>query len=117
MRIIDILTALSFNEFNTNDGIQTVLRRLVFEISKCREFIDQNQQPEDRRFVCHHHRSALIKSLLNFLKRTVVDSIYINHSRRIMEGELPTALMHIFQTPQYYGSSLVHCGKSKSFIF
>jgi hypothetical protein len=82
VRIIDILTSISFNEFNAHDGIQTVVRRLCYEISKCREFVEQNEQPADRRFVCHHHRSALIKSLLNFLKRAVVDSIYINHSRR-----------------------------------
>lgn len=93
VRIIDILTSLSFNEFNTHDGIQTVVRRLVFEISKCSEFVEQNQQPEDRRFVCHHHRSALIKSLLNFLKRAVVDSIYINHSRR---SKFTSAKLNVF---------------------
>lgn len=117
VRIIDILTSLSFNEFNTHDGIQTVVRRLVFEIGKCREFIEQNPQPNNRRFVCHHHRSALIKSLLNFLKRTVVDSIYINHSRRIMEGELPAALMHIFKLPAFYGSSLIHCALELTTVF
>jgi hypothetical protein len=82
VRIIDILTSLSYNEFNSHDGIQTVVKRLVFEVNKCREFVEQNAQSTERHFVCHHHRSALIKSLLNFLKRAVVDSSYINHSRR-----------------------------------
>lgn len=57
--------------------------------------MEKNEEIAGRRFVCHHHRSALIKSLLNFLKRAIVDSGYINHSRRIMDGDYVIMRMSI----------------------
>ncbi|KAI6200655.1 HECT-type E3 ubiquitin transferase [Aphelenchoides besseyi] len=117
VRIIDILTHIDLNEFISHDGITIVVSRLIFEVEKCREFIEENEQPANRRFVIHHHRSALIKSLLNFLKRAIADPINATHARRIMEGDLPKALTHILKTPQYYGSSLMHCAVELTTMF
>ncbi|KAI6187396.1 BMA-EEL-1, isoform k [Aphelenchoides besseyi] len=114
VRIIDILTHIDLNEFISHDGITIVVSRLIFEVEKCREFIEENEQPANRRFVIHHHRSALIKSLLNFLKRAIADPINATHARR---SDLPKALTHILKTPQYYGSSLMHCAVELTTMF
>lgn len=58
-----------------------------------------------------------MKSILNFLKRAIVDANYAIHIRRIMESELPESITHIVQNFQYYGSSLLHCGSSILFVF
>lgn len=125
VRIIDILTSINFGDFNTHGGILVIVRRLVHEVKKCEPFIKSREAGQNgRRFVIHHYRSALIKSLLNFLKRAVVDSTYGNHVRGsrflcvrssslVMEGDLPEALATVIRNPQFFGSSLLYCGKKE----
>jgi hypothetical protein len=67
------------------------------------------QTSGDTLFLCKQQRSALMKSLLNFLKRAVLDVNLAPQMRRIMDTDLPLALVHIIQNPQYYGSSLLQC--------
>ena len=66
-------------------------------------------EEQGKPLLCNQQRSALMKSLLNFLKRTVGDANLAAQVRRIMESNLPESLIHIAQFPQYYGSSLLHC--------
>lgn len=74
---------------------------------------------ENKPILCNQQRSALMKSLLNFLKRAVLDFNLIIHIRRMMGAELSNALKHIMENPKYYGSSLLHCAIAlvTSFIY
>lgn len=66
-------------------------------------------QTEGTPFLCNQQRSALMKSILNFLKRAVLDVNLSAHMRRIMETQFPNSITHIISNPQYYGSSLLQC--------
>lgn len=77
-------------------------------MDQCKLHIETAQK-EGKPLLCNQQRSALMKSLLNFLKRTVGDANLAVQVRRIMEMDLPDSLIHVAQFPQYYGSSLLHC--------
>ncbi|CAD5226865.1 unnamed protein product [Bursaphelenchus xylophilus] len=117
VRIIDILTSINFTEFNNHNGLQVIVNRLIFEVGRCEEFIKNHEAVPKRKIVVHHYRSALIKSLLNFMKRAVVDSNYGNHVRTIMEGDLPKALVKIIENPQFFGASLLYCALDLPTVF
>jgi E3 ubiquitin-protein ligase HUWE1 len=106
VRIIDILTGLDATDFNNNGGMRVIVERLVEEVNICEAHIASATQT----VFCYQQRAALMKSLLNFLKRAVADANYTAHIRRIMECELLTSIIHIVQNLQYYGPSLLHCG-------
>ena len=55
---------------------------------------------------CLPQRAALLKSMLNFLKKALQDSTFNEHIRHLMEGTLPTSLKHIISNSEYYGPSL-----------
>ena len=83
----------------------------------------ETAQTEGTPFLCNQQRSALIKSILNFLKRAVLDVNLSAQMRRffkdfiayqisifsIMESQFPNAIMHVISNPQYYGSTLLQC--------
>uniref|UniRef100_A0A915E7Q5 UBA domain-containing protein n=1 Tax=Ditylenchus dipsaci TaxID=166011 RepID=A0A915E7Q5_9BILA len=96
VRIIDILTGIDVTEFNTNDGMSAIVDRFSHEVEVCKKQIAST-----------------------FSERAVVDTNYATQVRRIMEGDLPTAIVHIVENPQYYGSSLLHCAihLTTSFIY
>lgn len=108
VRIIDILTGMDVTEFNSHDGTETIVKRFMYEIDQCTNHM-QNAVNENIQAICNQQRSGVMKSLLNFLKRAVLDVNLAAQMRRIMETELPVALIHIIEHPQYYGSSLLHC--------
>lgn len=83
---------------------------------------------ENQTVVCHQQRTALMKSLLNFLKRAIADTNYAAQVRRskflksmlfitflnyfiVMEAELPRSIIYIIENPDYFGCSLLHCGR------
>ncbi|KAI3414215.1 E3 ubiquitin-protein ligase huwe1 [Globodera pallida] len=111
MRIIDNLTGMDITEFNARGGTDIVIKRLIHEVDKC----NQAATP----LLCNQQRSALMKSLLNFLKRAVLDVHLVTQMRRIMETELPMSLIHIIENPHFYGPSLLHCAVTltTNFIF
>ncbi|KAI1715515.1 E3 ubiquitin-protein ligase [Ditylenchus destructor] len=119
VRIIDLLTGFDVTEFNSNDGMTAIVERFCHEVEVCKQHMSSNAADANGSVVCHQQRVALMKSLLNFLKRAVVDTNYATQVRRIMEGDLPTAITHIVENPQYYGSSLLHCAihLTTSFIY
>jgi len=55
---------------------------------------------------CLPQRAALLKSMLNFLKKVIQDPAFSDGIRHIMEGSLPSSLKHIISNAEYYGASL-----------
>lgn len=55
---------------------------------------------------CYTQRAALLKSMLNFLKKAIQDSTFSDCIRHLMDGSLPKSLRHIISNASYYGSSL-----------
>lgn len=56
--------------------------------------------------VCYPQRAALLKSMLNFLKKAVQYSTLTEGIRHLMYGSFPKALRHIISNAEYYGPSL-----------
>lgn len=67
---------------------------------------DSQQQATSRDIQCYTQRAALLKSMLNFLKKAVQDSTFSDCIRHLMDGSLPKSLRHIISNANYYGSSL-----------
>ncbi|XP_043484818.1 E3 ubiquitin-protein ligase HUWE1 isoform X4 [Leptopilina heterotoma] len=55
---------------------------------------------------CLPQRAALLKSMLNFLKKAIQDPTFSDSIRHVMEGTLPSSLKHIISNSEYYGPSL-----------
>ncbi|XP_012277229.1 E3 ubiquitin-protein ligase HUWE1 isoform X2 [Orussus abietinus] len=55
---------------------------------------------------CLPQRAALLKSMLNFLKKAIQDPTFADTIRHVMEGTLPSSLKHIISNTKYYGPSL-----------
>ncbi|XP_048511685.1 E3 ubiquitin-protein ligase HUWE1 isoform X4 [Athalia rosae] len=55
---------------------------------------------------CLPQRAALLKSMLNFLKKAIQDPAFTDSIRHVMEGTLPASLKHIISNSEYYGPSL-----------
>ncbi|XP_063707232.1 E3 ubiquitin-protein ligase HUWE1 isoform X2 [Culicoides brevitarsis] len=55
---------------------------------------------------CLPQRAALLKSMLNFLKKAIQDTTFSDSIRHVMEGSLPNSLKHIISNAEYYGPSL-----------
>lgn len=65
------------------------------------------EQPDVRRGVqCFPQRAALLKSMLNFLKKAIQDPSFADSIRHLMDGSLPRSLKHIISNSEYYGPSL-----------
>lgn len=57
-------------------------------------------------FQCYPQRAALLKSMLNFLKKAVQCAALSEGVRHLMYGNFPRSLRHIISNAEYYGSSL-----------
>lgn len=55
---------------------------------------------------CLPQRAALLKSMLNFLKKAIQDPSVTDSIRHVMEGSLPNSLKQIISNSEYYGPSL-----------
>ncbi|XP_068082120.1 E3 ubiquitin-protein ligase HUWE1 [Anabrus simplex] len=55
---------------------------------------------------CLPQRAALLKSMLNFLKKAIQDSSFPDSVRHVMDDSLPNSLRHIISNAEYYGPSL-----------
>ena len=55
---------------------------------------------------CLPQRAALLKSMLNFLKKAIQDQALSDSIRNVMDGSLPNSLKHIISNAEYYGPSL-----------
>lgn len=171
VRVIDLITNLDMQSFQSNYGLITFIKRLNMEVNLCRKeqsyeikpnvdvilnddknvtHIDEamdtgSQYGDDESFTattsgnlmttstqslgaassssktaelststlnlannktCLPQRAALLKSMLNFLKKAIQDIAFSDSIRHIMEGTLPESLKHIISNSEYYGPSL-----------
>jgi E3 ubiquitin-protein ligase HUWE1 len=158
VRVIDLITNLDMQSFQTNYGLNTFIKRLNMEVNLCRkeqsyeikpniesvaehekndEAMDTGSQYGDDDGIlaagamttstqsiggastssktneatntnrtCLPQRAALLKSMLNFLKKAIQDIAFSDSIRHIMEGTLPESLKHIISNSEYYGPSL-----------
>ena len=87
------------------------------------EFFDENHElfPQSPipGLTCYHQRAALLKSILNYLKKAFAEPTMADTTRHIMDGSLPNSLKHIISNAEYYGPSLFHLATDvvTSFIF
>ncbi|XP_011213379.2 E3 ubiquitin-protein ligase HUWE1 [Bactrocera dorsalis] len=63
-------------------------------------------EQDGKKMACVTQRAALLKSMLNFLKKSIQDHAHFNGMRNIMESSLPKSLQHIISNAEYYGPSL-----------
>ncbi|XP_066283508.1 E3 ubiquitin-protein ligase HUWE1-like [Branchiostoma lanceolatum] len=61
---------------------------------------------DDPQKQCFPQRAALMKSMLNFLKKAIPDPAFSDSIRHVMDGSLPVSLKHIISNAEYYGPSL-----------
>ncbi len=124
VRIVDLVTNVEMTSFSGLKGVQIFIDRLEREVASCRieapreleprkksadgtMEIDENIQEFNKKGVqCMPQRSALFKSILNFLKKTIQDQTMAESIRHIMESTLPKSLRHIISNCDYYGASL-----------
>jgi E3 ubiquitin-protein ligase HUWE1 len=159
VRVIDLITNLDMQSFQSNYGLNTFIKRLNMEVNLCRKEqsyeikpnIDANAVVDDKNVThideamdtgsqygdddifmnasmttstssvkvdgpstslivtnrtCLPQRAALLKSMLNFLKKAIQDIAFSDSIRHIMEATLPESLKHIISNSEYYGPSL-----------
>lgn len=171
MRVIDLITNIDMQGFQTHSGLASFINRLDMEVNVCRkeqpfeiepllyqdapqtsrersaereeasstshrehETFDEREESsnpmeisEDENTVakadekseqqpdysaaktgktCLPQRAALLKSMLNFLKKAIQDPAFSDSIRHVMEGTLPSSLKHIISNSEYYGPSL-----------
>ncbi|NWZ98282.1 HUWE1 ligase, partial [Nesospiza acunhae] len=76
--------------------------------------VPSNPLPVSRLGVqCIPQRAALLKSMLNFLKKAIQDPAFSDGIRHVMDGSLPTSLKHIISNAEYYGPSLFLLGEPR----
>lgn len=108
VRVIDIMVSLDANGFVSCNGMNIIVHRLIFDVNICMKHLAELSISGPTAEQCHQQRAALIKSLLNFIKRVVQDSQFADSIRHIMDGALSTALMNILSNCGFFGSSLFH---------
>lgn len=172
MRVIDLITNIDMQGFQTHSGLASFINRLDMEVNVCRKeqpfeiepllytqdtpqtsrerSVDREEESSTSRRVhepfdereessnpmelsedenmsskadekseqqpdysaaktgktCLPQRAALLKSMLNFLKKAIQDPAFSDSIRHIMEGTLPSSLKHIISNSEYYGPSL-----------
>ncbi|KAK4872231.1 hypothetical protein RN001_016355 [Aquatica leii] len=133
VRVIDLITNMDMQVFHSHGGLQSFINRLDVEVQLCRpeqsyEFkptstsgepssiseveedftsnYECQSNPANFDKTCLPQRAALLKSMLNFLKKALQDTMFADNVRHVMEGILPSALKHIIANAEYYGPSL-----------
>lgn len=77
--------------------------QLSFEQNSCNSSSSKTSKNSK---TCLPQRAALLKSMLNFLKKAFQDPAFSDSIRHVMEGTLPSSLRHIISNAEYYGPSL-----------
>nr|XP_006822183.1 PREDICTED: E3 ubiquitin-protein ligase HUWE1-like [Saccoglossus kowalevskii] len=117
VRVVDLITNLDMGAFQTHNGLTVFIERLKHEVDICRREVPyvirptfNNQQNEDGErdggLQCFPQRGALLKSMLNFLKKAIQDPAFSDSIRHVMDGSLPSSLKHVISNAEYYGPSL-----------
>ncbi|XP_044765781.1 E3 ubiquitin-protein ligase HUWE1 isoform X3 [Coccinella septempunctata] len=132
VRVIDLITNIDMQAFQTHEGLQSFINRLSAEVNLCRKdqlvevktrvqdddveegsemdtgesVVQMITHPKNQGKTCLPQRAALLKSMLNFLKKAFQDTTFYDNVRHLMEGPLPDALKNIIANAEYYGPSL-----------
>lgn len=78
-----------------------------FKSSMLKMFVSPEQKDvSNNTKICIPQRAALLKSMLNFLKKAIQDSAFSESIRHVMDGSLPNSLRHIISNAEFYGPSL-----------
>ncbi|CAH1120985.1 unnamed protein product [Ceutorhynchus assimilis] len=129
VRVIDLITNIDMQAFQVHGGLTSFINRLDKEVNFCNddqlyqfpahnlddnipvnedntpvvelEYVEHNAENS-----CLPQRAALLKSLLNFLKKAFQDAAFAESIRHLMESPLPSALKNIIANAEYYGPSL-----------
>uniref|UniRef100_A0A0N5AR03 HECT-type E3 ubiquitin transferase n=1 Tax=Syphacia muris TaxID=451379 RepID=A0A0N5AR03_9BILA len=108
VRVVDIMTSLDANSFNSCNGMSTIINRLVFEVEESLKEAGLEDAKANSKELCHQQRAALIKSLLNFIKRAIQDAQFAESVSHIMDGGLPIVIKQIVARCSFFGASLFH---------
>lgn len=131
VRVVDLITNIDMHSFQLHDGLSIFLDRLHQEIIECKpdlpceaytKPLDPDDDPDVRRSAkdafeirlfaantgntCLPQRAALLKSILNFLKKAFQDGIFAEKLRLLPEGTMPESLKAIIINVDYFGPSL-----------
>ncbi|XP_037679708.1 LOW QUALITY PROTEIN: E3 ubiquitin-protein ligase HUWE1-like [Choloepus didactylus] len=122
VRVVDLITNLDMAAFQSHSGLSIFIYRLEHEVDLCRKECPFVIKPKIQRpsttqegeemetdmdgVQCIPQRAALLKSMLNFLKKALQDPAFSDGIRHVMDGSLPTSLKHIISNTEYYGPSL-----------
>uniref|UniRef100_A0A2K5TLP0 HECT-type E3 ubiquitin transferase n=1 Tax=Macaca fascicularis TaxID=9541 RepID=A0A2K5TLP0_MACFA len=122
VRVVDLITNLDMAAFQSHSGLSIFIYRLEHEVDLCRKECPFVIKPKIQRpsttqegeemetdmdgAQCIPQRAALLKSMLNFLKKAIQDPAFSDGIRHVMDGSLPTSLKHIISNAEYYGPSL-----------
>ncbi|XP_059618382.1 E3 ubiquitin-protein ligase HUWE1 [Phlebotomus argentipes] len=119
VRVIDLITNIDMAGFQLHAGLASFIARLEIEVATCRtdqpdeiageeatSMQEAAEMPRHRGGVCLPQRAALLKSMLNFLKKAIQDRAFAESIPHVMEGTLPASLRHIISNAEYYGPSL-----------
>lgn len=76
--------------------------------------VEEEEEVDESKFLkaplpgvtCLPQRAALLKSMLNFLKKAIQERAFSDSIRHVMDGSLPSSLKHIISNAEYYGPSL-----------
>lgn len=60
---------------------------------------------------CLPQRAALLKSILNFLKKAIPDPAFVDNTRTLMDENLQNSLKMIISNAEYYGALLFLLGE------
>ncbi|VDN37010.1 unnamed protein product [Gongylonema pulchrum] len=72
VRVMDIMTSLDANGFTACNGMNIIIQRLITDVNMCMKHLLESKNRKTEQ--CHQQRAALIKSLLNFVRRAVQDT-------------------------------------------
>uniref|UniRef100_A0A665X4J2 HECT-type E3 ubiquitin transferase n=1 Tax=Echeneis naucrates TaxID=173247 RepID=A0A665X4J2_ECHNA len=122
VRVVDLITNLDMAAFQSHSGLSIFICRLEHEVDLSRKECPFVIKPKIQRpsaavesedmdtdmesMQCIPQRAALLKSMLNFLKKAIQDPAFSDGIRHVMDGSLPTSLKHIISNAEYYGPSL-----------
>lgn len=93
------------HDFN-NTSSSSSSSPMFYQLQQNQQPLQFNQQSKGQTRSCLPQRAALLKSMLNFLKKAIQDAAFAESIRHVMESSLPTSLRHIISNAEYYGPSL-----------
>lgn len=85
---------------------ETTEEQILADQQRILQQYKQHQLAINKELQCYPQRAAVLKSILNFLKKAIQDAAFSDSIRHLMDGSLPKSLKHIISNSEYYGPSL-----------